>query len=190
MQLFSSRKHLLLLLGTTVLLVVILLLFILVTSQKKVGTPGQDATNLPTSGPPTPTIIPLFIDAIPTTSQGASYFDLSSPQITSSKSEIARLVPYLPYRKTFTLSNKLIVTIVVPEEKLQESDWTLDVNIYDIDYQVPKDDEKTMKQSFKEAAGLLFSWMRQRGADPEKIIIIFGDRLFMQERAKEWLTTP
>jgi len=44
-----------------------------------------------------------------------------------------------------------------------------------------------MKQSFKEAANDVFTWMQSKGADPRKMFIVWGDRKFIQDSAEMWL---
>lgn len=134
--------------------------------------------------------VPKRLEAAPTFSpnQGQGV-DTESQQAKESTSEIAKLYPDLPYLKDIKLSTGVNVSIVIPAKELQEGSWTLLVQIFGVDYDVPQDgaDSQLMKNSFREAANTVFEWMKGNGADPEKIIISWGDREFIQVRAEEWL---
>lgn len=103
--------------------------------------------------------------------------------------EINKLQPYLPYNEDFLTSNGLKISILIPAKELQANDWTLTVNIFGINYQTEKNSEEyfIMKRSFREAVAKLAEWVNVRGASYDKIIVSWGDRAFMQERAEEWL---
>ena len=64
------------------------------------------------------------------------------------------------------------------------------MQIFGIDYQSPENttDYAIAKSTFLEAANKVFAWMESKGADPNKIIISWGDRQFIQERAEKWLS--
>lgn len=95
----------------------------------------------------------------------------------------------LPYTKDFQLSTDLTVSVVIPAKDLQYNPWSLTVQIFGIDYEVPAGDPEyqRMKTSFLEAANLVFEWIRSNGADPQKIIVSWGDKAFIQDQAEEWL---
>lgn len=118
--------------------------------------------------------------------------DLESPVVQTSIAEIEKLYPYLPYLRDYQVSTGLTVSIVIPAKDLQGSPWTLLVQIFGIDYNVPSGSEEyeRMKTSFLEAANSVFEWMRSNQVDPQKIFISWGDRALIQDRAEEWLTSP
>lgn len=115
--------------------------------------------------------------------------DIGSPTVQTSITEIEKLYPYLPYLKDYQPSTGFTVSIVIPEKELQESPWTLMVQIFGIDYNVPDNTEEylRMKTSFLETANFIFEWMKSYGVDPEKIFISWGDRILIQDRAEQWL---
>ena len=115
--------------------------------------------------------------------------DLGSQFTQTSIAEVQKLYPHLPYLKDYTLSTGLAVSIVIPAKDLQYNPWSLTVQIFGIDYELPPDDPEyqRMKTSFLEAANTVFEWIRSNGADPQKIIVSWGDKAFIQDQAEEWL---
>lgn len=114
--------------------------------------------------------------------------DIESPVVQNSKKEIEKLYPVLPFVKTITVNGQ-DVTIRIPEESLQDYKWSLIVYLPDLDFQAPTElpNYSQARTTFKAAAGEVYKWIREQGADPKKIIIVWGDTQFSQERAKEWL---
>lgn len=147
-------------------------------------------TSIPISVQQTPKIIPLDITIAPTyaPSQGQG-INIQSPVVQQSISEIKKLAPFLPYNKDLTLSNGTTVSIVIPPYDLQNNEWTLTVQIFNVDYQTTPDqpDYQNQRQSFKEAANYVFSWMQSNGVDPKKIFVSWGDKAYIQDQAQEWL---
>jgi hypothetical protein len=115
--------------------------------------------------------------------------DTQSEAVKQSVVEINKLVPFLSHQESLVLSTGEKVQISIPSKNLQLNAWTLTVQIFNIDYQVEKQtpEYEVMKASFIEAANRVFDWMKTKGANPDKIIISWGDRAFIQERAEEWL---
>src|SRR6266568_146266 len=139
---------------------------------------------------PTPTA-PPSIRAVPTLPpQNGGGLDLNSPRIQNSIAELQKLYPYLPYYKDITLSTGVSVTINIPEKVLQLTPWTLDAEIYGINYETSPNqaDYTLMKKSFLEAANIVFAWVKQHGADPKKIIYTWGTRAYIQQQAEQWLS--
>ena len=77
----------------------------------------------------------------------------------------------------------------IPAKDLQENTWSLTVQVFGIDYQVPENsqDYQIMKASFREAANAVFEWMKSNGVNPQKTIIRWGDKAFIKQQAEEWL---
>src|SRR3990167_5571536 len=140
-----------------------------------VNYPRPTRVELPRTSPPPKTLpIPQSIRNAPTyppeIGQG---IDIESELVQSSTSEVEKLYPYLPYLVDYQLSTGIIASIVIPAKDLQENPWSLTVQIFGIDYQVPADsqDYQLMKDSFREAANVVFEWMNSYGVDPQKLII-------------------
>lgn len=116
--------------------------------------------------------------------------DVRSEAVRRSTAEIRKLTSSLPYQQSLNLSTNKTVEILIPSQNLQLNAWTLTVQIFDLDYQIPENDPdyNLAKASFIEAANSIFSWMESKGADPNKMIIVWGDRAFIQERAEQWLS--
>lgn len=116
--------------------------------------------------------------------------DVKSQQVRQSTTEINKLTSSLPYLQNLVLTTGQTVDIAIPGKNLQLNAWTLTVQIFGIDYQSPENttDYAIAKSTFLEAANKVFAWMESKGADPNKIIISWGDRQFIQERAEKWLS--
>lgn len=113
--------------------------------------------------------------------------DINSPQVQASRTEIAKLSPSFPYEKNIRTSNGVEATVIISQ--FQDSDWMLLVSVFGVDYQVPQNDPQypVMKKAFQEAVLDTYNWMRSKNADPQNIIISWGDREFIRNRAEEWL---
>ncbi len=174
---------------TLLLFVIFVIAFILLNRQ-------QEQQPVPTESPSqksTPIERPVRIKDIPTVpSANGGSLNISSAPVQGSAREVEKLYPFLPFTRDLTVSNGTEVTIVIPERELQDDPWKLTVQIFGINYQVTEQEESyaTTKQAFIEAANVVFAWMSQQGANPSKVIIKWGDRAFIQERAEQWLMTP
>lgn len=160
-----------------------------------VNKPAQIVDTIPTPKPIiTPIsrekVLPPVIKTAPTlpVSQGGG-LNPNSAIVKGSTAEIQKLSTHLPYSIDFSSSNGLGLSILIPRQSLQTNTWTLTAQIYGINYNTSPDqpDYENMKKSFKEAADRVFTWVRQNGADPNKIIFIWGDRRYIQDQAERWL---
>lgn len=135
----------------------------------------------------------LGIDAVPTLpAQEGGGVDTNSRVVIDSENEIKKIYPLLPYTKNYTLSTSARVSVVVPQKNPQDSPWALLVEIFGLDYQLRPGDEnyQIMKSSFKEAANDVLSWLIEKGVNPNKVFIVWGDRAFIQNTATAWLKEP
>src|SRR5262249_15067583 len=121
--------------------------------------------------------------------QGAG-LNLQSPQVIASMDEIVKLYPYLPYQKDLTTKNSVQVSIIIPSKEGQDNNHTLLINVEGIVFQAPDTSPQypVMKAAFIEVANDTLSWIKSKGADPSKILIKWGDRKFIQDRAAQWLS--
>jgi hypothetical protein len=115
--------------------------------------------------------------------------DINSPIVKNSISEIETLNNALPFERSFTTSQGIEVTILIPRQSLQTNSWTLKTQIFGINYNTSpeQEDYEAMRRSFIEAANVVFSWVKQNNADPGKIIYVWGDKKFIQDQAENWL---
>jgi len=150
----------------------------------------------PTSIPPPIIRVPMISVIPPSTNNLPTYVpgkgrgvDLEAPLIKNSTREIQKLYRFLPLNQEVRLSTGLTVSIVIPAQDLQSNPWTLTVQIFGIDYEVPQSDSSypLMKNSFQEATRVVFNWIKNNNANLQSIIISWGDRKFIQDRAEEWL---
>ncbi len=150
----------------------------------------------PTSIPPPIIRVPMISVIPPSTNNLPTYVpergrgvDLEAPLIKNSTREIEKLYRFLPLNQEVRLSTGLTVSIVIPAQNLQSNPWTLTVQIFSIDYEVPQSDSSypLMKNSFQEATRVVFNWIKNNNANLQNIIISWGDRKFIQDRAEEWL---
>ena len=179
------------------LLLLLIILFNLL-SKKPTSISSISPTPLPTPTlifPPI-TRVPMISVIPPSTNNFPTYapekgrgVDLEAPLIKNSTREIEKLYRLLPLNQEVRLSTGLDVSIVIPPKDLQNNPWTLTVQIFGIDYEVPQSDSNyiLVKNSFREAANIIFNWIKNNNADPQNIIISWGDREFIQVRAEEWL---
>ena len=134
--------------------------------------------------------IPKSIEQVPTIpySKGGG-IDTNNVIVKESKENIKKLVSALPYKKNIKTSNGLNVEVLIPSADLQQNPWTFTASVYGIDYQVEKNTPEyiLMRTAFREGAADILSFVRKQGVDPEKIIFQWGDRVFVEERAQEWL---
>ncbi len=114
---------------------------------------------------------------------------IDSPLIQNAIKEKKKGARFFPFEKHILLSTGVEVSIVVPSEKYQHNEWTTTVQIFGIDYDLPVDDPEyeRVKNSFLEASGIVFDWMKSHGVDHKRMIINWGDKAFIQERSEQWL---
>lgn len=174
------------------------MLFNLLSKKPKSNISSISPTPLPkpTSIPPPVTKVPVISVIPPSTNNLPTYapekgrgVDLEAPLIKNSTREIQKLYRLLPFNREVRLSTGLTVSIVIPAQDLQSNPWTLMVQIFGIDYEVPQSDPSypLMKSSFQEATRVVFNWIKNNNANLQDIIISWGDRQFIQDRAEEWV---
>ncbi len=157
-----------------------------------IPTPTTSTRTEPTSIPALKITLvpPKNIKEVPTLpySQGGG-IDTSDPIVRESAKNIQQLQEALPYSKTLRTSNGLDIEILIPPPDLQENRWTFTANVYGIDYEVEDGSPEyvLMKTAFREGAAHIFNYVRQQGVEPEKLIFKWGGRVFIEERAEEWL---
>src|SRR3989338_4233677 len=200
---FDKKKIYLLIVASVAILFILMILFnLLQTKSRSQIEPTPTPTFYPTptsvelvrtSPPPQLIEVPQSIKNAPTYApEKGQGIDLESEIIETSTAEVEKLYPYLPYIVDYQLSTGLTVSIVIPGKDLQENPWTLTAQIFGIDYQVPQDsqDYELMKNSFREAAASVLDWVKAKDVDTQKLIIRWGDKTLIKERAEEWLTSP
>jgi hypothetical protein len=190
------------LIGSATLILIILMVMVFNIEQKKTDqanislspTPKIFIQEFPTpiklpkkiiTSLPQPKKIAQIPTLLPTQGQG---IDISSDEVKASQMEIQKLAQSLPYEKNVLTTNNLEVQVFIAPVNLQDNPWTITIQTYGIDFQIPEGTEEgKMKQSFQEVVDDTFTWISSKGADPENIIIQWGDREFMQKRAEDWL---
>jgi len=168
---------------------VILLVLVLVISVMTNG--GKPPVIAPT---PAPTTGPLpetkTIDVIPTFAPGKGMgVDTTAPPVKASTDAVRQLMPYFPLEHVVTAGDGTRITVLIPGKESQNTAWTLTVNVYGVDFGVPASDPAfaTEREHFRETASWVFSWLTGKGVDPTTVIISWGDRAYIQDRAEEWL---
>ena len=190
---FDTRK---LLIALTVTLCLVILVYLVIASGKKKDTASRPTATPSPSGPTAvPALqitlaIPKNISEVPTIpyKQGGG-IDVSSPLVKDSEENIKKLLAALPYQKEIKTSNGLTIEVLIPPADLQENKWTFSATVYGIDYQAPEGTPEYIlnRTAFREGAADIFNFVRKQGVDPEKLIFQWGDREFIEERAKKWL---
>lgn len=115
--------------------------------------------------------------------------DIQAPLVADSIKEIQKIYISLPYTMTINANTDQEVDIVIPDKSAQPNPWTLRVNISGLDYNVVKGDQNyiPMKNAFINATSSVYKWVQDKGADPKKIMIIWGDGALIQNKSQEWL---
>lgn len=168
----------------------ILIAIMIISSTNKPSAPDETSPS-PTIADigPTKIIPPVVKDAPTVAPTKGGGLDESSTIIHNSITEIQKIYPYLPYDTSFTSSTGVGVSILMPKQSLQTNRWTLKTQIFGINYNTSPSqaDYEIMRKSFKEAAERVFAWVKQKDADPSRIIFIWGDKKFIQNQAEKWL---
>jgi hypothetical protein len=167
---------------------------ILLFPRNQVGTPEKSPQPQESVFPLSSTVRekitpPKMDDLVYIPQEHGGGIDTKSNQVKQSEMEIEKLSKHLPFQESITLSSGKVVEILIPAKELQFNQWTLTVQIFNIKYQEEEDSQKDeeMKKSFLEAANYVFSWMKDKGVNPDNVIISWGDRAFIQSRAEKWL---
>lgn len=116
--------------------------------------------------------------------------NLDSSTVQQSQVEVAKILPVLPYESRLVAPSGKTISILIPGAQFQTTPWVLDVQIFDIDYQVTEgaEDYDLQKNSFIFAVSNVFEWMRTQSINPQKIIISWGDKSYIRESAEKWLS--
>lgn len=190
---YSPKSRYVVLVIAALLLLIVIALFIIAENYT--------AANHKASPAPTPTYTPVIpyehtvpprVKDIPTLiPEKGGGLDINSPVMQNSIEELQKLDPYLPFAEDITLSTGVRVSILIPEKNLQITPWTLTAGVYGINYDTSpgQADYVTTKESFKEAAKIIFAWIRSHNADPEKILFTWGTRAYIQDQAEAWLSS-
>jgi len=178
--------------GVLILILIFLILVSRIFQSKDINVPiiNPKPTEIISKDIPLENI--LTIDKIPTIAESDGYgLDMESTEIKDSISQIQKLQKSLPFQKTFTSSTGKEIEIYIPGSKLSENEWTQTVHIFGIDYQIAESDEnyESEKKSFQEAADIVLSHLKSNGVSSEKVLIQWGDRTFIQDRSRLWLSS-
>lgn len=201
MEQFFSKKNVIILIfiSLAVLIGLMTLLRILNNANRHQEIPAPTPVNFPTptaveqqntSPPPHELILPKSVEEVPTLSPDKGLgVDTQSDSVQASIRELEKIYPYLPYSVEYKLSTGLNVSIVIPGKEMQANFWTLTVQIFGIEYEVPpgSPEYQNMRDSFREAANTIFDWLKSNDVDPTNLIVTWGDKVLIQEKAREWL---
>lgn len=180
----------------TALIVFVIVIFIfLISSSNRFDQNKQPVIKTTATPNLLPTITlsttqPINSDLLPTLSPSkGSGVDRQSPIMISSQTEIAKLMPSLPYQTKIKTNEGLDINIYLKPEDYQKTSQILNAEISNIDFQVSPQDPSynQIKNSFLEAANNIFSWVKLNGADPNKIVFNWADKKFDRDRANQWL---
>jgi len=154
---------------------------------------------------PSPIVLPTIIPTLGTSQKNPSYkinafiptyspekgsgVDLQAPLVANSTEEIQKLYPFLPYEMTLKTPSGQEIDVVIPDKTSQTNPWTLQINIFGFDYGLTKGNPgyTDTKNTFVSVVSSLYGWIQEKGADPKKIMIIWGDKELIQNKSQEWL---
>ena len=80
-------------------------------------------------------------------------------------------------------------TVIISDKTSQTNIWTLEVDVFGLDYRLSQEDSEyaLMKKSFQLAVASINKWIKEKGVDPQKIMIIWGDKEYIQNKSQEWM---
>jgi hypothetical protein len=185
-----KNKLLIIIVVCILLLTLLIVVASMIKPRQKVESADAVPTSIPTTFPVTTiSVRSKTISVIPTLQTDQGGINPQSVQAQASQREIKKITRTLPFEKEVMTSKGIKTSIVIPSADLQDNTWSLYVQIFGIDYNVPEssNDYVIMKQAFRESAQEVFTWLQKNGVDLKSIIIVWGDRKFIQNRAEEWL---
>lgn len=183
----TQSKHIRLVVVVLVCILLILIFAIAVLRSAPLKRIRQDRelnrTSSSFQGAPQITSLPRISDA------NGGGIDESHTIVQTSKQSLEALSPHLPYSKILTSSDGLVIEVVIPAQELVSNDWTLLAQIFGIDYQISPEDPsyELMRRAFLTGAQDVREFLEMYEISPTSIIIQWGDRTHMMERANEWL---
>mgnify|MGYP001164699957 CR=1 FL=1 len=183
---FTHRKLIVIIAGLILLLLLIVMGIVLV-SQK----PSQDTSSL-AQFPKTQKFAPRIpqVTSLPRISdEKGGGIDTQNQIVMTSQNNLAILAPKLPFSKQITTGDGIAIEIIIPTQELVMNEWTLLVNIFGPDYQIPETDplHDSMKRAFLTGAEEVFLFLEQNNIDPQNVIIQWGDRRVTTVRSELWL---
>lgn len=115
--------------------------------------------------------------------------DINSAEVKLSQRSIQKLEQVLPYTATVTSPDGIEVEVVIPPVDILSNDWTLLVQIFGPDYQVPEDDPQyeIMKRAFLSGVANTLAFLDLHDINHSEIIIQWADRAVLQNRIDQWL---
>lgn len=193
-----NKKTLYIVIGAAGFLLLFLAFAVFILSRRSAGTDGTQATITPApSLTPVrevtiiPSVVPKSALRVPTYAPAEGRgVDLESPTVQASMTEIQKLVPQLPLEKPLpAVEGPYPVILNISAPSIVYPEWILNVYFDGINFLEPENSPyyAQTKAAFKQAANETYLWIQQQGADPTKIIILWGDTDATQAIAEEWL---
>lgn len=184
------KRNIIFILVTFSAILLIIVLFFAFSLTQNNNAPQEPGLIVPTQVP----LVPVRLDTIPQSTKvipttGPSQIDLSAAATQTSIQEISKLNNALPYATSFTSSVGIPIEIFIPGKNQQGRTWTLQVQTLGVNFQADPQTPKyaLMRQSFREAAKMVFSFLESRNVSPSNIFITWGDRTYEQDTAEKWL---
>lgn len=147
-------------------------------------TPFREVTIIPSVVPKSALKVPTYA---PSEGRGV---DIESPTVQTSMAEIEKLLPQLPLEKPLpSVEGPFPVVLNISAPSVVYPEWILNVYFDGINFLEPENSPyyAQTRTAFKHAANETYLWIQQQGADPTKIIILWGDTDATQAIAEEWL---
>src|SRR3989344_1273005 len=150
-----SNKLLYLIIASLILLLISVVIFSNLIKGYLVNrnvAPVPSASPAPSGVAPTAVVLPddmvkgQSIRNVPTLNPTKGLgLDLDSNEIKNSIAQIEKIKTKLPYKKSFKSSGGLDVDILIPSYDLLMNKWTLNVNVFLLDFEIPPENPEYEK---------------------------------------------
>ncbi|MBI4039475.1 hypothetical protein HY388_01445 [Candidatus Daviesbacteria bacterium] len=141
----------------------------------------------PPAQPTTPRESPIKTYQLPKTPAGG--VDENAKIVQTSQQMISQLQEKLPFVKEKFITSSGHTTSYRIFRLETDPDFVININVYGINFQSVSGDPDYNQnvQDFQETARGAFDWIKSQGVNPNDLIILWGDRKFIQDSAESWL---
>lgn len=137
--------------------------------------------------PAIPRESPIKTYQLPKTPAGG--IDENAKEVQTSQQLIVQLQERLPFVKETFITSSGHTTSYRIFRLETDPDFAININVYGVNFQsIASDpDYGQTVQDFQETAQEAFGWIKSQDVNPNDLIILWGDRKFIQDSAENWL---